>query len=91
MTAARLVGAPPPKTPIALAGCAVTEKTQPEAAQNSGFLQDYSQLKPGDKEQAGLVYWNPNGAVHVRQKRKVPAMIGPFMFTSKPTSRRFVL
>ena len=45
---------------IALAGCAVTEKTQPEAAQNSGFLRDYSQLQPGDKEQAGLVYWNPN-------------------------------
>jgi hypothetical protein len=45
---------------IALAGCAVTEKKQPEAAQNSGFLRDYSQLTPGDKEQAGLTYWNPN-------------------------------
>jgi uncharacterized protein DUF3313 len=45
---------------IALSACAVTKKSQPEAVTKSGFLQDYSQLKPGDKEQAALIYWNPN-------------------------------
>jgi hypothetical protein len=46
---------------IALAAaCAVTEKAQPSAVQQSGFLSDYSQLQPGDKEQASLIYWNPN-------------------------------
>jgi uncharacterized protein DUF3313 len=45
---------------IALAACAVTEKSQPSAVLQTGFLKDYSQLKPGDKEQASLIYWNPN-------------------------------
>jgi hypothetical protein len=45
---------------IALAGCAVTEKSQPSAVQQTGFLKDYSQLQPGDKDQASLIYSNPN-------------------------------
>jgi hypothetical protein len=45
---------------VAVAGCAVTTKSQPEAVTQTGFLQDYSQLKPGDKEQAALIYWSPN-------------------------------
>jgi len=45
---------------VALAACAVTEKSQPSAVQQTGFLSDYSQLKPGDKEQASLIYQNPN-------------------------------
>jgi len=45
---------------IGLAACAVTERAPPESAQQTSFLRDYSQLKPGTKDQALLVYFNPN-------------------------------
>jgi hypothetical protein len=48
---------------ITLSACAVTEQDKPESGSSvptSGFLKDYSQLHPGDKDQALLVYFNPN-------------------------------
>jgi Protein of unknown function (DUF3313) len=33
---------------------------QPPPIQTSGFLGDYSQLKPGNEGQSALVYINPN-------------------------------
>jgi hypothetical protein len=48
---------------ITLSACAVTEQDKPESGSSvptSGFLKDYSQLQPGDKDQALLVYFNPN-------------------------------
>ncbi|MGO8920176.1 MAG: DUF3313 domain-containing protein [Stellaceae bacterium] len=48
---------------IALSGCAVTEQDKPKSGSTvptSGFLSDYSQLHPGTKDQALLVYFNPN-------------------------------
>src|SRR5260221_12115299 len=48
---------------IALAGCAVTEQDKSGSGSStptSGFLKDYSQLHPGAKDQALLVYFNPN-------------------------------
>jgi hypothetical protein len=49
----------------AVAGCSVTEQQKPpegEAVPTSGFLQNYSQLQPGGKDQALLVYINQNAA-----------------------------
>lgn len=43
-----------------LGGCAVTEKTPTSDVRKSGFLRDYSELKPGTKDQATLVYFAPN-------------------------------
>jgi hypothetical protein len=48
---------------VAISGCAVTQQVQPKAdtgVATSGFLGDYSQLQPGGKDQALLVYINPN-------------------------------
>jgi len=45
---------------VGLAGCAVTEQSKPDTIVKTGFLGDYSQLKPGTKDQALLVYFNPN-------------------------------
>jgi len=48
---------------LALVGCAVTEQgksSSVEGIAKSGFLTDYSKLKPGGKDQALLVYFNPN-------------------------------
>jgi len=45
---------------MALAACAVTEQSKPDTVQQTGFLKDYSQLQPGTKDQALLVYINPN-------------------------------
>jgi hypothetical protein len=45
---------------VGLAGCSVTEQSKPETIVKTGFLGDYSQLKPGTKDQALLVYFNPN-------------------------------
>lgn len=48
---------------IALGGCAVTEQESPDridVGAGSGFLKDYSQLQPGKKGQALLVYFNPS-------------------------------
>ena len=43
-----------------LAGCSVTEQSKPSTVVKTGFLGDYSQLKPGAKDQALLVYINQN-------------------------------
>jgi hypothetical protein len=45
---------------VGLAGCAVTEQSKPDTMVKTSFLGDYSQLKPGTKDQALLVYFNPN-------------------------------
>jgi hypothetical protein len=48
---------------VALAACSVTQQDKPESGSSvptSGFLGDYSQLRPGTKDQALLVYFNPN-------------------------------
>ena len=45
---------------VGLAGCSVTEQSKPNTVVQTGFLGDYSQLKPGTKDQALLVYFNPN-------------------------------
>jgi hypothetical protein len=45
---------------IGLVGCAVSERAPEKSVQPTGFLNDYSQLKPGAKDQALLVYFNPN-------------------------------
>jgi Protein of unknown function (DUF3313) len=48
---------------VALAACSVTQQDKPESGSSvptSGFLSDYSQLKPGAEGQALLVYFNPN-------------------------------
>jgi len=44
---------------VGLTGCAVTEQSKPDTIVKTGFLGDYSQLKPGTKDQALLVYFNP--------------------------------
>lgn len=65
---------------IALSACSVTEQTKPEsgsAVPTSGFLKNYSQLQPGGKDQALLVYINPN--VNWTQYRSVmilPVTVG---------------
>jgi len=41
-------------TPLAITSCATTE--QARSVKTSGFLGDYSQLKPGEKNEA-LLYW----------------------------------
>ena len=48
---------------VALSACAVTEQDKPKSGSTvptSGFLGDYSQLQPGSKEQALLVYFTPD-------------------------------
>jgi Protein of unknown function (DUF3313) len=48
---------------VALCACSVTQQDKPESGSSvptSGFLGDYSQLKPGPEGQALLVYYNPN-------------------------------
>ncbi len=45
---------------VGLAGCSVTEQSKPSTVVKTGFLGDYSQLKPGAKDQALLVYINQN-------------------------------
>jgi uncharacterized protein DUF3313 len=45
---------------VGLAGCSVTEQSKPDTVVKTGFLADYSQLKPGAKDQALLVYINQN-------------------------------
>ncbi len=48
---------------VALAACSVTQQDKPASGSSvptSGFLGDYSQLRPGTKDQALLVYFNPN-------------------------------
>ena len=51
---------------LAFAGCATTEQTR--GVEPSGFLKDYSQLKPGRGDQALLVYFNPQADFSQYQK-----------------------
>lgn len=67
----------------ALAGCAVTEQSKPETVQHTGFLQDYSQLKPGTKDQMLLVYFNPN----VDWARYNRVMLEPVQVWDSPDSK----
>jgi hypothetical protein len=76
-----------------LAGCAKTEAPsqnigeratgeQPAPVATSGFLKDYSQLKPGTEGQTLLVYINPNA--HWSKYTKV--IIDPVQFWADPNT-----
>jgi hypothetical protein len=67
---------------MALAGCAVTEQDKPDTVQRTGFLKDYSQLQPGAKDQALLVYINPNA----RWSQYTKVMIEPVTFWGDASS-----
>jgi hypothetical protein len=68
---------------MALAACSVTEQSKPDTLQQTGFLKDYSQLQPGTKDQALLVYINPNA--QWRQYTRV--MIAPVTFWGDSSSK----
>jgi hypothetical protein len=65
---------------IAAGGCAVTEAQKPKAGDSlatSGFLTNSSQLQPGTKDQAALVYFNPNAKwAHYNSIMIEPVTIG---------------
>ena len=68
---------------LAMSGCAVTEQAKSTAMEDhprSGFLGDYSSLKPGAEGQALLVYIDP--AVRWREYRAV--MVDPVQFWGSP-------
>ena len=67
---------------MALAACSVTEQAKPDTVQQTGFLKDYSQLQPGAKDQALLVYFNPNA----RWNRYTKVMIEPVTFWGDASS-----
>src|SRR4029077_13544363 len=67
---------------MALAGCAVTEQDKPDTVQQTGFLKDYSQLQPGAKDQALLVYLNPKA----QWSQYTKVMIEPVTFWGDPSS-----
>lgn len=46
---------------LLLSGCATSQSV--ETVRPSGFLEDYSQLKPGGSGQAALLYRNPNANI----------------------------
>ncbi len=66
-----------------LAGCAVTEQSKPSTVVKTGFLGDYSQLKPGTKDQALLVYINQN----VNWKQYHSVLIEPVQVWDSPDSQ----
>jgi hypothetical protein len=66
-----------------VAGCAVTEQSKPtslDTPEASRFLSDYSQLQPGQKDQASLVYFNPN----VNWKRYNSILLEPVQIWDAP-------
>lgn len=65
---------------IGLVGCAVSERAPEKSLQKTGFLNDYSELKPGTKDQAMLVYFNP--AAHWQKYDSV--LIEPVSMWSGP-------
>jgi hypothetical protein len=67
---------------MALAACSVTEQSQPAELQQTGFLKDYSQLQPGTKDQALLIYMNPNA----RWNQYTKVMIEPVTFWGDSSS-----
>jgi hypothetical protein len=77
----------PALTLIALAACSVTERSGSSAALEegppSGFLGDYSQLKPRNKEQALLVYISPNAS----WSQYTSVQIEPVEFWGDPESK----
>jgi hypothetical protein len=66
----------------ALAACSVTEQAKPDTVQQTGFLKNYSQLQPGAKDQALLVYFNPNA----RWSQYTKVMIEPVTFWGDASS-----
>ncbi len=68
---------------MALAACAVTEQDKPDTVQRTGFLKDYSQLQPGTKDQALLVYINPNA----RWSQYTKVLIEPVTFWGDSSSK----
>ena len=68
---------------LALAACAVTEQDKPDTVQRTGFLKDYSQLQPGTKDQALLVYINPNA----RWSQYTKVLIEPVTFWGDSSSK----
>jgi len=67
---------------MALAACSVTEQAKPDTVQQTGFLKNYSQLQPGAKDQALLVYFNPDA----RWSRYTKVMIEPVTFWGDASS-----
>jgi len=65
---------------IAASGCAVTEQDKPKGGDSlstSGFLTNSSQLQPGGKDQAALVYFNPSAKwAHYNSVIIAPVTIG---------------
>jgi hypothetical protein len=68
---------------MALAACAVTEQSKPATVQQTGFLKNYSQLQPGGKDQALLIYINPNA----QWSQYTKVMIEPVTFWGDPSSK----
>ncbi len=68
---------------VGLAGCSVTEQSKPSTVMKTGFLGDYSQLKPGAKDQALLVYFNQN----VNWKQYHSILIEPVQVWDSPDSQ----
>jgi uncharacterized protein DUF3313 len=66
----------------ALAACSVTEQAKTDTVQQTGFLKNYSQLQPGAKDQALLVYFNPNA----RWTQYTKVMIEPVTFWGDTSS-----
>src|SRR5258708_785251 len=67
---------------MALAACSVTEQAKTDTVQETGFLKNYSQLQPGAKDQALLVYFNPNA----RWTQYTKVMIEPVTFWGDASS-----
>src|SRR5260221_7642291 len=67
---------------MALAACSVTEQAKPDTVQQTGFLKNASQLRPGAKDQALLVYFNPNA----RWTQYTKVMIEPVTFWGDASS-----
>src|SRR3984893_7352926 len=67
---------------LALAACSVTEQAKTDTVQQTGFLKNYSQLQPGAKDQALLVYINPDA----RWSQYTKVMIEPVTFWGDASS-----
>ena len=67
---------------MALAACSVTEQAKPDTVQQTGFLKNASQLQPGTKDQALLVYINPDA----RWSQYTKVMIEPVTFWGDASS-----
>ena len=70
---------------LTVGGCAATKQASPGSVKESGFLGDYSRLKPGDaaKGQALLTYINPDA--RWSQYKKV--MIDPVTYWGDDSSK----